>query len=146
MINKRNIVTLEGGLIRDAVVGLDGKILEFSIGVDNAGSEKGVDKPSGFFDCKAWMTPSDYAPAAFAQQVKSLLDDGILVKGARVGVVGRLQHERWKNQEGKTSSRVVILVESLDCWRRTDAAGGASRQGSTPTAATAGVTSSIDDF
>ena len=36
-----------------------------------------------------------------------------LVKGKKVGVDGRLQQQRWQNQEGQSRSKVVVLADNV---------------------------------
>ena len=36
-----------------------------------------------------------------------------LVKGKKVGVDGRLQQQRWQNQEGQNRSKVVVLADNV---------------------------------
>ena len=148
MMNKKNLVVLEGGLVRDAKTAIDGKIVEFSIGVDMAGSEKGGTSNSGFFDVKVWVTDSKWSPAALGEQVKEYLANGTLTKGARVSVVGQLRHERWE-ANGQKSSRVVIMAESLDVYNKNTTPGSSSGvvQSVTDTAAaTVSASTVVDEF
>lgn len=149
MMNKKNLVVLEGGLTKDAKTAADGKIVELSIGVDMAGAEKGVPNASGYFDIKIWLTDSKWSPIALAEQVKADLDNGNLVKGARVSVVGQLKHERWETN-GQKSSRVVIMAESLDVFRKAGSSAGgsshASSESTTAQAASSSASTEIDEF
>lgn len=146
MISGRNIVVLEGGLTRDPETVNDGNILTFSIGVDGAGSEKGVQNPSGYFDIKLWLTPSEFSAAATARQAKEHLTQGNLTKGTRVRVVGRLSQDRWTNDNGKTS-KVVVIAESIDVYTPKNSGGSNSHPaGSVASAAATSAPLSLNDF
>ncbi len=117
---------LDGGLTRDPEIFEDRGVVHFSIGVDNAGYEKGKDNPSGYFDCKVWLKESKYSAAYTGEAVKAALDDKSFAKGTKVSIVGRLMQERWKNNEGKMSSKPVIVVETIDIFRPRGATSGAA--------------------
>lgn len=118
MLSTKNVVMLSGGLTRDAEFRENPGIVEMSLAVDGSGSKKGEQNASGYFDVKVWMNASKYSPVATAENVKKLLDEGVLTKGTRVSIVGRLSHERWENKEtGKIDSRVTIIAETVDAYR-----------------------------
>jgi single-strand DNA-binding protein len=129
MLNKKNLVVLEGGLTRDPeeFENTNASVVHLSLAVDNAGSEKGVQYPSGYFDVKVWLSDSKYTPTALAENVKAALKDKTLRKGARVSVVGSLRHERWE-RDGQKNSKVVIIAESLEIYT--------AKPANTPAAAT----------
>ena len=58
------------------------------------------DKLDGFFRCSCWRD--------MAENVAESLQ-----KGSRVMVVGRLQEQRWEDQEGGKRSRVEIQVDEV---------------------------------
>lgn len=148
MMNKKNLVVLEGNLVRDAKTGAaDGKIVELSVAVDMAGSEIGAVNAPGYFDVKIWMTDSKYTPAALAEQVKKHLSENTLTKGTRVGIVGQLKQERWKNANNEGRSRVTIVVEGLDVYTRLATGGApAPAAGSVEQAVSASASEEIDEF
>jgi single-stranded DNA-binding protein len=146
MLTKKNLVVLEGGLTRDPEIYAEAGVVHFSLGVDSSGSEKGVQNPSGYFDLKVWTTPSKYTPAATAEDVKKYLEEGILVKGARVSVVGRLVQERWLDKEGKKNARTVIMVETIDLFRAKGTMAGQAPAGSVAQASETSAPPSIDEF
>jgi len=53
-----------------------------------------------FFDCVVWGKLAE-------------LCNQYVNKGDRVGIEGRLQQCRWENTEGKTQSKVEIVVENI---------------------------------
>jgi single-strand DNA-binding protein len=53
-----------------------------------------------FFDCVVWGKLAE-------------LCNQYVNKGDRVGIEGRLQQRRWENTEGKTQSKVEIVVENI---------------------------------
>lgn len=116
MLTTKNVVMLSGGLTKDAEVFEQAGVVHLSLAIDSSGSEKGVSNASGYFDVKVWMTPSKFSPQATADNVRSLLTDNKLVKGARVGIVGRLVQERWKDKENRSMARTVVVAESIDAY------------------------------
>lgn len=71
------------------------KIGEFSLAV-NEGENK-----TSFFDCKVF----DKLANTMNEHVK---------KGTRIGIVGRLSQRKFENKEGKTISKIEIIVESFE--------------------------------
>jgi single-stranded DNA-binding protein len=72
--------------------------------------------------------------------VKTALTEGSLTKGTRIGIVGRLVQERWKGNDGKTNSRVVIMAEAIDIYA------AKNKAASSESAPLQAASSSIDDF
>ncbi len=104
MANRTNIVIISGNLTRDAEVrttqGGDNSV---KFGVAWNSQRKGqdgqyVDVPH-FFDAECWMTD---AQLRYVQPR--------LLKGAPVTIVGRLEQQTWKTQEGENRSKVVVRV------------------------------------
>jgi single-stranded DNA-binding protein len=148
MLSTKNVVMLSGGLTRDAEYRESPGIVEMSLAVDGSGTQKDVQNASGYFDVKVWMNTSKYSPAATAENVKKLLDEGVLTKGTRVSIVGRLVHERWTNKDtGKIDSRVSIVAETVDAYRAGAGASNSNRE-TTSSAQTTPVSSAsaLDDF
>ena len=50
MIDPKNILNITGGVVSDPELVNDGKIANFTLAVDYAGSEKGSDNNTGYFD------------------------------------------------------------------------------------------------
>jgi single-strand DNA-binding protein len=58
------------------------------------------DKLDGFFRCSCWRDMAENVAES-------------IVKGQRVMVVGRLQEQRWEDQEGNKRSRLEIQVDEV---------------------------------
>ena len=145
MVKPNNITVLKGGLVRDAELTKSPGLIQFSIGVDRAGSEKGVQNPSGYFDVKVWLTASEYTPAATAKSVRAMYDSGQLVKGTRVEVVGELKQERWVGKDGSRSARIFVIADTVDVY--TKKAGNESEpRGSVSAAASTSAPLTLDSF
>lgn len=100
-----NSVTLTGRLTRpaDYKVAANGTdILTFSIANNEHQKRNGEwqDYPN-YFDCTLF--------GARAEKLQTMLG-----KGSQVGVKGHLRQDRWQDQDGKTRSRVVVIVEDLE--------------------------------
>ena len=54
MIDPKNIINITGGVVADPELVNDGKIANFTLAVDYAGSEKGSDNNTGYFDIVYW--------------------------------------------------------------------------------------------
>lgn len=113
-----NKVTIIGRLTRDAELKYTNSgtaICEFALAVNNAKKkgEEWVDEPS-FFDI-----------TIFGRQGEAIQQ--YMVKGKQVGVVGRLEQQRWQNHEGQNRSKVVIIAETVQLLRsKGEDTGGAS--------------------
>jgi single-strand DNA-binding protein len=71
---------------------------EFTVAVDRRKS--GEDKQADFFNCVAWRQSAEY-----------LANYG--AKGRLVAIQGRLQQEKWVQQDGSKRSKVVIVCENV---------------------------------
>ena len=119
MLNTQNAVVISGRLTADSKLVADGKLLTFSIAVDNSGSDRdNSDQRTGFFDCKIWLTDSQWSAAGFVDSVRKLQESGRLNKGAPVGIVGSLTHDRWSDNEGNKRSSIAINVESITSFAK----------------------------
>ena len=105
-MNNLNSIILEGNLARDPslaepVPGF--KKCMFSLGVNrfykNRKNES-VDEVS-FFDIEAYGKMAEYC----GEKAK---------KGRGVRVVGRLKQDTWKDNDGKTASRVYVVAEHIE--------------------------------
>lgn len=139
MINPNNTVHVYGRLTADAEKVMDGKMLRFSVAVDNAGYDpSNPDNKAGFFNCKIWLTNNDWVAAGFVKSVEQLFDSGRLSKGAPVRIVGQLNHDRWTDKNDNKRSDVTVVVESIESYAKasgstTDSGSPESTQGSTAT-------------
>ncbi len=76
-------------------------VLQFSLALSRPARE-GQPQPPTWVDCKAWNKTAQFA----ADHV---------VKGAKVGVVGRLEVEEWADRtSGEKRRRTVIVVDRLE--------------------------------
>ena len=100
-----NTVALFGRLTRDPETnytqGQEPKpVVNFGLAVDNASNqraEQGNGYDAGFFECIAFNKT--------AENIQQYFD-----KGARIGVEGRLQQDRWQNDQGQNRSAVKVVV------------------------------------
>lgn len=58
-----------------------------------------------YFDVAAFGRMAEYAGAK-------------LQKGSSIRIVGRLKQERWKDNEGKSMSKIKVIAEHLDFMRQ----------------------------
>ena len=112
MINTGNMVTLEGRLTRDPELMEQHNLLRFSIAIDNAGREGGSNA-TGFFDIIMWTSANDYVAPKSVENVLKAYNDKSLCKGAKVRVVGRLNHDRYEAKDGSKRSSVSIVAETV---------------------------------
>ena len=106
-MNQMNQVVIEGNVVRDTTVretARGTRVCIVPIATNhfyrNANGE--TQKEVAFFDVEAW---GDNFCTRMAQMAK---------KGRGLRVVGRLKQDRWKNQEGKSASKIYILAEHID--------------------------------
>ena len=101
MLDARNLVVLQGGVVRDLTID-DSKPIRFSIGVDFAGNNRvDSEKKSGYFDIIVFSNKTE--SYEFAKKLK---------KGDRVSVVGALRWSFWE-QDGNKRSAVEVVGEHL---------------------------------
>ena len=105
-MNQLNSLILEGKLVRDAVLvePVEGfKVCKFSLAVNrwykNRNNE-GVEEVS-FFDVEVYGKTAEFC------QKKG-------TKGRDVRVVGRLKQDTWKDENGKTLSKVYVIAEHIE--------------------------------
>jgi len=111
MIDPKNVISITGGVVSDPEL-INDKIAKFRLAVDYAGSEKGSQNNSGYFDVVYYLKDKDGFVNKNASFVSAQVDQGKMKKGSTISVIGRLVQERWK-QDGQSRSRVVIVVEHL---------------------------------
>ena len=105
-MNQLNSLILEGKLVRDAqlIEPIDGfKICKFSLAVNRWFKNKnneGVEEVS-FFDVEVYGKTAEFCKSRGQ-------------KGRDVRVVGRLKQDTWKDENGKTMSRIFIVAEHIE--------------------------------
>ena len=105
-MNQLNSLILEGHLVRDSVPSEPSpgfKKCSFTMGVNRYYKNKNnqdVNEVS-YFDVEAYGTMAEYC----AEKAK---------KGRGVRVVGRLKQDTWKDNDGKTASRVYVVAEHIE--------------------------------
>ncbi len=112
MIDPRNLINLTGGVVTDVEL-VNDKIGKFRFAVDYAGSEKGSDNTSGYFDIVYYLKDSkgDFI-GKNASFIHTQVKGDKIKKGTKLQIVGRLVQERWK-QDDQNKNRVVIVAEHI---------------------------------
>lgn len=113
MITNTNLTLIQGNLVRDAELNDEHGLVTFSVAIDRAGSEKGSENTTGYFDVKMWVRESEYSAAATVKRIKTSFAEGKLTKGARVSIAGRLVQERWE-KDGSKNSKIIIVAEDMN--------------------------------
>lgn len=111
MIDPKNVITLTGGVVSDPELVME-KIAKFRVAVDYAGSEKGSQNNSGYFDIVYYLKDGNEFASKNASFIHSQITAKNLKKGSGIQIVGRLVQERWK-QDDQNRSKVVIVAESI---------------------------------
>jgi len=111
MIDPRNLINLTGGVVSDVEL-INDKIAKFRLAVDYAGSEKGSDNTSGYFDIVYYLKDMAGAMTKNANFIYTQLKADKIKKGGKLQIVGRLVQERWK-QDDQNKNRVVIVAEHI---------------------------------
>lgn len=111
MIDPKNLINISGGVVADPEL-INEKIAKFRLAVDYAGSEKGSDNNSGYFDVVYYLKDSSGFTSKNASFVHSQISDSKVKKGSRLNIVGRLVQERWK-QDDQNRSKIVIVAEHI---------------------------------
>jgi len=111
MIDPKNVITLTGGVVSDPELVAD-KIAKFRVAVDYAGSEKGSQNNSGYFDVTYYLKDGSDFASKNASFIHNQITNKNLKKGSPIQIVGRLVQERWK-QDDQNRSKVVVVAESI---------------------------------
>lgn len=111
MIDPRNLLNLTGGVVTDVEL-INDKIAKFRLAVDYAGSEKGSDNTSGYFDVVYYLKDSNGFTGKNATFIHGQIKNDKIKKGAKLQIVGRLVQERWK-QDDQNKNRVVVVAEHI---------------------------------
>lgn len=141
MLDPQNLVTISGGIVSDPEV-LNDRILKIRLGVDYAGSEKDSDNNNGYFDIVYYLKDNNGFTNKNASFVAGQISDGKMKKGSTVSIIGRLVHERWK-QDDQNKSKVVIVAEHMTYGQRSASTTGSTSTGASKTAETPKQSSSI---
>jgi len=111
MIDPRNLINLTGGVVTDVEL-INDKIAKFRLAVDYAGSEKGSDNTSGYFDIVYYLKDNTGFSSKNATFIHGQIKADKIKKGGKLQIVGRLIQERWK-QDDQNKNRVVIVAEHI---------------------------------
>jgi len=111
MIDPRNLLNLTGGVVTDVEL-VNDKIAKFRLAVDYAGSEKGSDNTSGYFDVVYYLKDQSGFTSKNATFIHGQVKADKIKKGAKLQIVGRLVQERWK-QDDQNKNRVVVVAEHI---------------------------------
>lgn len=104
-----NVVIVEGHLVRDPKMTQSAKgnpVLKFSIATNGYGtvSQKSSSELVSFFDIIAWSELAD----SYSDKLK---------KGVGIRVIGSLSQWRWKDDSGKSRSKVSVMAQNIDLLR-----------------------------
>lgn len=129
MLDPKNIVTLTAGIVADPEI-INDKIAKFRVAIDYAGSEKGSQSTSGYFDVTYYLKDANGYVNKNATFVHNQITDGKMKKGSQISIIGRLVQERWQ-QENSNRSKVVVIAEHMSyaansSSKPSDASSGAS--------------------
>lgn len=111
MLDPKNMVTLTAGVVADPEV-INDRIAKFRIAIDYAGSEKGSQSTSGYFDVTYYLKDNDGFVNKNASFIHSQITGGKLKKGSQISIIGRLLQERWQ-QDNANRSKVVVVAEHV---------------------------------
>jgi single-stranded DNA-binding protein len=111
MLDPKNMVTLTAGIVADPEV-INDKIAKFRIAIDYAGSEKGSQSTSGYFDVTYYLKDANGYVNKNASFIHNQITDGKMKKGSQVSIIGRLVQERWQ-QDSSNRSKVVVIAEHM---------------------------------
>ena len=105
-MNQLNSIILEGNVVRDAVLlePSEGfKVCKLCIAVNRFYKNKNdqASEEVSFFDVECFGKSAEYC------QKKA-------IKGRGVRVVGRLKQDSWKDNSGKSQSRVFVIAEHIE--------------------------------
>lgn len=105
-----NIVTISGNLTRDPELRQAGStsILSFGVAVNDRrrNSQSGQwESVPNFVDCIIFGTRAD----ALA---------GLLHKGSKVAIDGKLRYSSWESKDGKKHSKLEVVVNEIDLMQR----------------------------
>lgn len=125
MIDPNNNLNLTCGVVADPEMPTE-NIAKFRVAVDYAGSEKGSDNSTGYFDVTYYLNSEENKRNC--EFVRNQITSGKLAKGSQIRLIGRLVQERWSTDD-KKSSKVVIVAENITYASRGRAEGTPSTNG-----------------
>lgn len=102
-----NVVTLVGNLTRDPEIrsiGESSRIAEFGMALNRKrkGADGQMKEETSFVEIKCWGGTAD-------------LVNKYCKKGDRIGIVGRLQQDRWTDKDtGKNREKLYITAEDIE--------------------------------
>ena len=111
MLDAKNVVTISGGVVSEPEL-INDKIAKFRLAVDYAGSEKGSQNNSGYFDIVYYLKDGNDFASTNAKFLHTQITSGKLKKGSPIQLIGRLVQERWQ-QDNSNRSKIVIVAESV---------------------------------
>ena len=105
-MNQLNSLILEGNLVKDAVLTEPApgfKKCNFTMGVNRFYKNRKNEDVSeaSFFDVEAYNQVAEWCGKK-------------ATKGRGVRVVGRLKQDTWKDESGKTASRIYVVAEHIE--------------------------------
>jgi len=104
-MNDLNSILIEGNLVREPQFRTTPKgtpLCTFPIATNRFYKQgEGTEKEVSFFNVEAWAKHADIC-------------NNHGKKGRGVRIVGRLKQDRWNDNEGKTQSKIVIIVEHVE--------------------------------
>jgi single-stranded DNA-binding protein len=109
MIDPNNNLNLTCGVVAEPEMPTE-NIAKFRVAVDYAGSEKGSDNTTGYFDVTYYLNSDENKRNC--EFVRNQISSGKMTKGSQIRLIGRLVQERW-SVDGKNSSKVVIVAENI---------------------------------
>lgn len=106
-MNAMNQIIIEGNVVRDSQIKetqRGTRVATMSIASNRVFKDSNGDFQSevSFFDVQAWGQ----------KFCESVAKNGI--KGRGVRIVGRLKQDRWKNDSGKSQSKIYIIADHID--------------------------------
>ena len=102
-MNMLNSLILEGVVTRELTDNPDCKDFEIAVSRFYKNAEGGMKEEKSFFTVELYGNMAEHETI-----IRNLYKD----RGVRV--VGRLKHRRWKDEEGKEYSRVVVIAEHIE--------------------------------
>lgn len=111
MLDPKNMVNLTAGVVADPEI-VNDRIAKFRVAIDYAGSEKGSQSTSGYFDVTYYLKDNDGFASKNASFVHSQITGGKMKKGSQISIIGRLLQERWQ-QDNQNRSKIVVVAEHI---------------------------------
>ena len=111
MLDPKNMVNLTAGVVADPEI-VNDRIAKFRVAIDYAGSEKGAQSTSGYFDITYYLKDNDGFASKNASFVHSQITGGKMKKGSQISIIGRLLQERWQ-QDSQNRSKIVVVAEHI---------------------------------